>query len=79
MNHSIAAQMSTIQVPVTVIASADDPVIPWATIQQEGMALLPQAELVKLLDVGHLIPLEVPDQLVHNIRRAVPVSLLEAL
>ncbi|MGD1929379.1 MAG: alpha/beta fold hydrolase [Leptolyngbyaceae cyanobacterium] len=78
MNHSIADQMSTIQVPVTVIASADDPVIPWATIQQDVMQLLPQAELIELSEVGHLIPLEVPEQLAQSIRRALQVSTLEA-
>ncbi len=69
MNHSIAEQMTQIQIPVTVIASVDDPVIPWDTIQQEVVGLLPQSELVKLSEVGHLIPLEMPDQLAQTVRR----------
>lgn len=68
MNHSIADQLEQIQVPVSVIASADDPVIPWDTIQQEVMALLSEATLIKLSDIGHLIPLEAPEQLAQSIR-----------
>lgn len=68
MNQSIADQLNQIQVPVGVIASADDPVIPWDTIQHEVMALLPEAKLTKLSGIGHLIPLEAPEQLAQSIR-----------
>lgn len=68
MNHSIADQLNQIQVPVGVIASADDPVIPWDTIRHEVMALLPEAKLTKLSDVGHLIPLEAPQELAQSLR-----------
>jgi pimeloyl-ACP methyl ester carboxylesterase len=61
MNHSIADQMGRVQVPVTVIASQDDPVIPFETIQTEVMAYFPQATLVKTAQVGHLMPLECPE------------------
>ena len=71
MNHSIAEQMSAVQLPVTVIASKDDPVIPWETIQTEVMGCLPQSKLVTYTHVGHLLPLEVPVPLAESIRGAV--------
>ncbi|MEM8809379.1 MAG: alpha/beta hydrolase [Cyanobacteria bacterium P01_G01_bin.38] len=71
MNHSIDDQLDQIRVPVTVMASVDDPVIPWDTIQHEVMALLPEAELTQLSDIGHLIPLEAPEQLAQSIRQAI--------
>ena len=66
-----ADRLDQIQVPVTVVASKDDPVIPWDTIQSDVIALLPGAELIQLSDVGHLIPLETPEQLAKSIRQAV--------
>ena len=60
--------LQQIQVPVGVIASKDDPVIPWDTIQQDVMALLTDVTLTQLSGVGHLIPLEVPEQLANSIR-----------
>ncbi|MEM9805083.1 MAG: alpha/beta hydrolase [Cyanobacteria bacterium P01_D01_bin.56] len=71
MNHSIADRLNNIKVPVGVIASADDPVIPLDTIKKDVMALLPTAELTQLSGVGHLIPLESPEQLAQNIRQMI--------
>ncbi len=70
MNHSIADRLDQISVPVRVIASPDDPVIPWKTVEQEVMALLPEAKLIKLSGVGHLVPLENPEQLAAALRQA---------
>ncbi|MGF1521178.1 MAG: alpha/beta fold hydrolase [Leptolyngbyaceae cyanobacterium] len=71
MNNSIADQMQNVQVPVTVIASHDDPVIPYETIQQDVMGLLPKVELVELSGTGHLMPLEIPDEISQVIRQLV--------
>jgi pimeloyl-ACP methyl ester carboxylesterase len=71
MNHSIAEQIDRVQVPVTVVASADDPVIPLETIQREVIDLLPIGNLVKLTGVGHLLPLEAPDVVARVIREAI--------
>jgi pimeloyl-ACP methyl ester carboxylesterase len=60
MNQSIAAQMSQLQTPVTVLASKDDPVILFDTIQEEVLQVIPNASLVTTQDTGHLIPLEDP-------------------
>ena len=71
MNTSIADQMQNVQIPVTVMASHDDPVIPYNTIQQDVMGLLPKVELVELSGVGHLMPLEAPDKVAQVIRNVV--------
>lgn len=71
MNNSIADQMQTVQVPVTVIASHDDPVIPYEKIQQDVTELIPRVKLVGLSGVGHLMPLEAPDQVAQEIRSVV--------
>ncbi|MGB3201083.1 MAG: alpha/beta hydrolase [Nodosilinea sp.] len=69
MNHSIADRLDRIQAPVTVLASEDDPVIPFDTIQQEVLDRMPQAKLVKLVGLGHLMPLEDPDAVAEIIRQ----------
>ncbi|NJL44778.1 MAG: alpha/beta fold hydrolase [Leptolyngbyaceae cyanobacterium SM2_3_12] len=71
MNHSIADQMERVQVPVTVLASSDDPVIPFQTIQQDVVNLLEPAELIVLGEVGHLIPLEAPERLAQTIHQVI--------
>ncbi|MBE7384240.1 MAG: alpha/beta hydrolase [Leptolyngbya sp. SIO1E4] len=75
MNHSIADQMKHVRVPVTILASQDDPVIPYPIIQQEVMGVLPNAQLVEISGVGHLMPLEAPVLVATAIRRAIaPVA-----
>jgi len=58
MNNSIADQMANLNIPVTVLASKDDPVIPYDTIQTDVIATIPNAQLIPTQGVGHLIPLE---------------------
>lgn len=60
MEENIADQMSAIQVPVSVLASKDDPVIPYDTIQQDVIGLIQGAQMITAQDVGHLMPLEKP-------------------
>lgn len=71
MNHSIANQMPNVRVPITVVASHDDPVIPYETIQQEVMPFLPSAKLVDMSGVGHLMPLEAPKQVAEILRQCI--------
>ena len=71
MNHSIADQVDRIHVPITVLASDDDPVITAEAIQQDVMAVLPEAEWVRTRGIGHLSPLEDPDWIAEQIRQAV--------
>lgn len=77
MNHSIADRLDGIQAPITVLASEDDPVIPFDTIQQEVLDRLPQAQLVKLVGLGHLMPLEDPDAIAEIIRQVAYATSVE--
>lgn len=70
MDNSIADQMQNVQIPITVIASQDDPVIPYTLIQQDIVDLLPRVELIKIEGVGHLIPLEAPELTAQKIKGA---------
>lgn len=71
MNNSIADQMQNVQIPVTVLASQDDPVIPLETIHQDVMGLLPNAQLIEVSGIGHLMPLEAADLVAAAIRRSI--------
>jgi pimeloyl-ACP methyl ester carboxylesterase len=71
MNHSIADRMSQLQTPVTVLASQDDPVIPYDVIQSDVVDLLPKANLITIEKVGHLIPLEASDWVATQLRQMI--------
>lgn len=71
MNHSIADQVSQLQIPVTVLASIDDPVIPYDMIQTDIIDLLPNSDLITIEDVGHLIPLEASDWVATQLQQIV--------
>lgn len=58
MEHSIANEVARIDVPVAVLASEDDPVIPIANIQRDVVDKVPNCKLTQVRDVGHLMPLE---------------------
>ncbi|PZV20711.1 MAG: hypothetical protein DCF21_04170 [Leptolyngbya sp.] len=75
MNHSIADRLDRLTSPVTVVASEDDPVIAFGTIQQEVLDLIPQAQLVKLFGLGHLLPLEDPDVVAEILRQIAHATL----
>ena len=69
MNQSIAAGMSQLNLPVTVLASQDDPVIPYGTIQSDVIDIIPNASLIATGGIGHLIPLEAADWVTAQLRR----------
>jgi pimeloyl-ACP methyl ester carboxylesterase len=48
--------------PALVIASADDPVLPASVAEAEVMPHLTGARVATLDRAGHLMPLEVPDE-----------------
>jgi len=58
MDHSIATAASTIDVPVAILASEDDPVIPIANIRRDVVNRVPRASLTVVSSVGHLMPME---------------------
>ena len=71
MDHSIAKQAAQLDLPITVLASEDDPAITYDMIKNEVMPVLNQATLVTTQQVGHLSPMEVPDWVAGQIRRIV--------
>lgn len=71
MEHSIADNIKLLHVPITVLASEDDPVITPDVIKERVMSVLDQAKLVNTRHVGHLSPLEVPDWIAAQIRKVV--------
>lgn len=61
MNHSIADRAELLELPITVLASEDDPVMTIDIIKQRVMQVLKQAKLITTRQVGHLSPLEAPE------------------
>ena len=66
--EDITAQAALIRVPTLVISGDKDRVDPPAVLQRELMPLIPQATLHILPGIGHLSPLEAPEDLAHQIR-----------
>jgi sigma-B regulation protein RsbQ len=71
MEHSIADRVTSLGMPITVLASKDDPVITSDVIKERVMQVLDQAELVTTQQVGHLSPMEAPDWIAAQIRKAI--------
>ncbi|NEM97435.1 alpha/beta fold hydrolase [Pontibacter burrus] len=71
MAHSIAENLKELQVPITVLASEDDPVILARVIQEQVMNVLKHAKLITTKEVGHLSPLEAPDWVAEQIRKII--------
>ncbi|WP_419803202.1 alpha/beta fold hydrolase [Mucilaginibacter sp.] len=69
--HSIADDAAHLFLPITVIASQDDPAISFKSILQEAIPNLPDAKLVTTKGVGHLSPIEVPGWLASEIKKAI--------
>ena len=65
--HSIHDQALRIHIPVTILASEDDPAIAFDTIQQSVLPAFPGANLITIKGVGHLSPLEAPEWIVWNL------------
>lgn len=61
--EDIARAVTEIDVPVIVISGENDRVDPPAVIRREVLARIPQARLTVLPKVGHLSPLEAPEQI----------------
>ncbi len=58
MEHSIAEKVKSLELPVKVLASKDDPVMTFDVIEQRVMQVLVKAKLVTTQQIGHLSPLE---------------------
>ncbi|MDE3240020.1 MAG: alpha/beta fold hydrolase [Paracoccaceae bacterium] len=66
--EDITAQAEQIRVPTLVVSGEEDRVDPPAVLRQELMPRIPQARLHVLPGIGHLSPLEAPDDLADLIR-----------
>lgn len=66
--EDITAAVAKICVPVTVLSGALDRVDPPEILRRELLPHIPQAQFQLLPDVGHLSPLEVPDQIASLVR-----------
>jgi len=61
MNQSIADEVKTLTLPITVIASKDDPAVTYKMTSDDTMPNLPaHAKLITTDGIGHLYPLEAP-------------------
>ncbi|MBF8965502.1 alpha/beta hydrolase [Pontibacter sp. FD36] len=69
MDHSIAEYVAALELPITVLASEDDPVMTPDVINERVMTVLHSAELINTKQTGHLIPMEDPDWIAEQIRR----------
>ncbi|MDY7020645.1 MAG: alpha/beta hydrolase [Cyanobacteriota bacterium] len=69
MNHSIADRVSQLSIPVVVLASQDDPVIPCDKIQSDVIDIIPNSRLIATKNVGHLIPLEATEWVVKQLQK----------
>lgn len=69
MREDIATAVASINVPTIVISGEHDQVDRVATLQAELLPRIPHAALHILPGVGHLSPLEAPDELAQGIAR----------
>lgn len=59
INHSIADLGKSLRIPVTLIASKDDPAVTYEMITQDALPNLPpHTRLIVTEDIGHLFPME---------------------
>ena len=74
MKHSIANNLHFLDLPVTVLASNDDPVMTSEVIKEQVMPYLNNAQLVTTEGVGHLSPFEAPEWIAEQIRNAMEAN-----
>lgn len=72
INYSISERIIPLELPITVLASEDDPVITFDIIRQRVVEVLKQARLITIRQIGHLSPMEAPDWIARQIRIIVP-------
>ena len=73
MNQSISDRLSKIAVPVHLLASSDDPVIPLQFLRRDLRKSVQGFEETIIKEVGHLLPLESPRWVAQQVRNIVKV------
>ncbi len=71
IDHSIVDIVELLRLPITVIASEDDPVITVDLIKNEVMRVFRHAKLITTSGAGHLLPMEESEWLATSIRSIV--------
>lgn len=71
MTQDITSAAGRIKVPIHVLAGRHDQVDPPASLEADVLSVIPGARMTVLDGTGHLSPLEVPDQIAHEIDRFV--------
>ncbi len=66
--EDISAETADLRLPVTVLFSEDDPAISPDVIRREVLARLSGAQARPIQGSGHLLPLELPDQVIAALR-----------
>ena len=71
VNESYEKELSTIQSPVAFVWGEDDTVVPTLVAQSASTMLQGESTLTVLAGVGHLLPLEAPEELASAVEKAV--------
>jgi len=68
--EDITALMPNVAVPVLVVASNSDPVLPARLLEREVVRRIAGARIMALSGVGHLMPIEAPEAIASVIRES---------
>lgn len=77
MKHSIANQLHHLSMPITIIASDDDPIITPHVIKNQVLPYLNNATVITVKDVGHLSPIEEPQLIASEIIKIMEAKSLQ--
>jgi pimeloyl-ACP methyl ester carboxylesterase len=71
IDHSIVNIVQSLQLPISVLASEDDPAIAADLIREKVISVFRQAKLITIRHAGHLLPMEEPGWVAERIRSIV--------
>lgn len=71
IDHSIVNIVQSLQLPITVLVSEDDPAIAADLIREKVISVFGQSKLITTRHAGHLLPMEEPGWVAESIRSIV--------
>ncbi len=71
IDHSIVNNVKSLHLPITVLASEDDPAIAADVIKKKVISVFGQSKLITTRHSGHLLPMEEPGWVAESIRSIV--------
>jgi len=72
VNHSIASQVETLTLPISLIYSKDDPAVTYAMTTEDTIPNLPKhTQVIEIEKTGHLYPLECPEWLAEQLENLI--------